>query len=230
MSNPIRSAFRDFERAVARRYGRQIDTPRNRRRAWLHFHLFDHAILRGVWWNLEEIAPGVWRSNQPSPARIARYKRMGIKTIINLRGEKQQSHYLFEEEACAREGIALMNVELSARKLVSRESLLGLIALMRAAERTMLMHCKSGSDRAGFASVLYLAIVEGEEVSAARRMLHWKYLHLKTTDTGILDHVLDVYEADRAETGLDLEGWIATRYDPEALTDSWKAKREPVPA
>jgi len=223
--NPVKAKFRAFERAMRDRFGRSIDTPRARRQAMLHFHLMDHAFLRTVWWNLEEIAPGIWRSNQPSPARVARYARMGIRTIVNLRGEMKHSPYLFEEEACREHGIRLVNVELSARKLVEREKLQFLIAQMKQVERPMLMHCKSGSDRAGFASVLYLVIVAGEPLAKARRHLHWRYLHLKSTDTGILDHVLDVYEAEAKATGQSLEDWIDTRYDPEALTESWKRSR-----
>ncbi|MBE3639448.1 fused DSP-PTPase phosphatase/NAD kinase-like protein [Mangrovicoccus algicola] len=226
MANPIKARFREFEHRMRKKYGRRIGTPAERRQAMLHFHLLDHGFLRTVWWNMEEIAPGIWRSNQPSPRRVAHYAKMGIRTIINLRGEKRHSPYLFEREACDRHGITLLDIELSARKLVSREDLLRLLDLMRRAERPMLMHCKSGSDRAGFAAVLYLAVVEGRPLAEARRHLHWKYLHLSSTDTGILDHVLDVYEADSAATGQTLEDWIATRYDHEALTRSWKRTRK----
>ncbi|WP_138468001.1 tyrosine-protein phosphatase [Poseidonocella sp. HB161398] len=223
--NPIKARFREFEHKMRRKYGRRIGTPAERRQAMMHFHLIDHGILRVLWWNMEEIAPGIWRSNQPSPRRVARYAQMGIRTIINLRGQKQHSPYLFEREACARFGIEMLDIELSARKLVPRDELLNLVALMRRAERPMLMHCKSGSDRAGFAAVLYLAVVDGRPIAEARRQLHWKYLHLRSTDTGILDHVLDTYEADSRASGQSLEDWIATRYDHEELTESWKRSR-----
>lgn len=226
MPNPIKARFREFERSMRKRYGRKIDTPKHRRQAWVHFQLFDHAFLRTVWWNLEEIAPGVWRSNQPSPSRVARYAKMGIRSIINLRGEVRHSPYLFEKEACEQHGITLHDIELSARKLVPRENLQELIDLMRAAERPTLMHCKSGSDRAGFASVLYLSIIEGVPISEARKQLHWKYLHLSSTDTGILDFVLDEYQRDCAATGKCLEDWIATSYDHETLTRNWKKSRK----
>lgn len=225
MPNPIKARFREFERSMRKKYGRKINTPQQRRQAWIHFQLFDHAFLRAAWWNLEEIAPGVWRSNQPSPKRVDRYAKMGIRSIINLRGELRHSPYLFEREACDKHGIELLNIEFSARKLVPREKVQELIELMRTAPRPTLMHCKSGSDRAGFASVLYLAVIEGRPIREARKHLHWKYLHLSSTDTGILDHVLDVFEQDSAQTGQTLEQWIATSYDHDALTRSWKKSR-----
>lgn len=221
----LKSRVQTWERSLRRRYGRDISTPQARRRAWWHFQLLDHAILRIVWWNLAEIAPGVWRSNQPSPKRLARYKRMGIRSVINLRGVTGHSPYLFQEEACRELGLTLHNITLSARKLVPRQDILTLIAVMRSAERPFVLHCKSGSDRAGFAAALYLAVIEGRPVAEARRQLHWRFLHLASTDTGILDHVFDVYEAQTAQAPQDLETWFATRYDHEALTASWRAKR-----
>ncbi|MCA8881731.1 MAG: tyrosine-protein phosphatase [Rhodobacteraceae bacterium] len=221
----LKSRFRGLERALRDRFGRDISTPRARRHAFWHFQLLDHAFLRIVWWNLAEIAPDVWRSNQPSPSRLKRYKRMGIRSVINLRGEARQSPFLFEQEACRELGLTLHNITLSARKLVPRENILQLIELMRTAERPFVLHCKSGSDRAGFASAIYLAVIEGKPVSVARRQLHWRFLHLASTDTGILDHVFDVYEADTHTAPMDFETWVKTRYDHEALTQSWNAKR-----
>lgn len=225
MYRSLKSRFQTLERRLRDRYGRDISTPRARRRAWWHFQLLDHAILRIVWWNLAEIAPDVWRSNQPSPARLKRYRTMGIRSVINLRGAAQQSSYLFEQEACAELGLILHDVTLSARKLVPRDDILHLIDLMLRAERPVVLHCKSGSDRAGFAAALYLAVIERRPVSEARRQLHWRFLHLSSTDTGILDHVFDVYEAETAATPMAFETWLETRYDHAALTESWQASR-----
>ncbi|MCA8883750.1 MAG: tyrosine-protein phosphatase [Rhodobacteraceae bacterium] len=225
MLNSLKHRFQRVERRLRDLYGRDISTPKARRRAWWHFQMLDHAFLRILWWNLEEIAPGVWRSNQPSPRRLEIYKKRGIRSVINLRGEARQSPYLFEKEACDALGLTLHSITLSARKLVPRDQILDLLALMRRAEKPFVLHCKSGSDRAGFASALYLAVIAGRPVAEARRQLHWKYLHLSTTDTGILDHVFDVYEADNADRPIGLEDWLTTRYDHEALTESWQASR-----
>lgn len=225
MTSSLKSRFREIERGLRRRYGRDISTPQARRRAWWHFQLLDHAFLRIWWWNLHEIAPGVWRSNQPSAGRIRRYAQMGIRTILNLRGATGHSPYLFEREAVDAAGLTMVDITLSARKLVPRAVLLELLAEMRGAQRPMLFHCKSGSDRAGFAAALYLAVIEGRPMSEARQQLHWRYLHLSSTDTGILDHVFDAYEDDTRDTPMPLETWIATQYDHRALTKSWEAHR-----
>ena len=155
MINQLKSRLTEAEATLRRSFGNDISTPAGRRSAVLHFHLMDHAYLRVFWTNLAQIAPGVWRSNQPSPRRIARYSRMGISNIITLRGDKPKSHHLLEAEACDTHGINLHAVSLSARKLVAPKHLLALLDLFDTLEKPFLMHCKSGADRAGLASALY---------------------------------------------------------------------------
>ena len=46
--------------------------PGNERKAWVYNNFFDHAFLRVLWTNFYQIAPGVYRSNQPTHARLAR--------------------------------------------------------------------------------------------------------------------------------------------------------------
>ncbi|MDF0599933.1 tyrosine-protein phosphatase [Psychromarinibacter sp. C21-152] len=226
----LRQLFRrihEIERRLSKSFGTDIDTPAGRRAAWWHFHLTDHGILRGLWTNSEEIAPGVWRSNQPSPARLRRVRRRGIATILNLRGRDKFSFYLFEKEACDKLGIELIDHKIYARRLVPAERFLELFEIFDQleAQKPFLMHCKSGADRAGLAAALWLMDKEGASLAAARRMLSLRYVHLSSTQTGILDHLLDVYAADCAEHPIPIREWFATRYDPAAITASFHAKK-----
>ncbi len=59
----------------------------NERRAKIYNDWFDHAILRRVWTNFFQIAPGVYRSNQPTHKRFEKIKGMGITHGLKLRGE-----------------------------------------------------------------------------------------------------------------------------------------------
>jgi len=212
------------ERRLMRSFGTDISTPSGRRAAKWHFNLADHAFLRGVWTNLDEIAPGVWRSNQPSPRRIARHKRDGFKSILNLRGVDKYAHYLFEREACEAQGITLIDIETEARSLIPATRYLELFEIFDRIEKPFVMHCKSGADRAGLAAALWMIDQEGHSVAQARDMLSFRYLHRKRARTGLMDHVLDAFEADTAETGIPIRDWFRTRYDPRALTESFYAK------
>lgn len=197
-------------------------------RQHLHFQLMDHAFLRILWTNFAKVAEGVYRSNQPSPARLARYKRRGIRTILNLRGTKRLSYYNFEREATAELGLTMVDTQLFAKKLPTRETLIELEQIFRRLEKPFLMHCKSGSDRAGFAAALYLMMIEGRPVEEAAKQLSWRFLHFQTSPTGVLDHFLRTYAAAQAKTGISLMDWIRTEYDRKAVQQSfleWQAAR-----
>ena len=63
-----------------------------------------------------------------------------------------------------------------------------------------LLHCKSGADRTGIMSALYL-IFKGEEVSYAKSQLSIKYLHIKLAKSGILDEFFEKYIAYQKKYG-----------------------------
>jgi len=226
MLTRLKTYLNTTERRLRTSFGNDISTPKGRRAAFWNFQLMDHAFLRVLWENLHQIMPGVWRSNQPSPRRIARYRKMGIVNIITLRGNAPRSHYLFEQEACQAQGITLVHTGISARTLAPRKALLRLLDLFDTLERPLLMHCKSGADRAGLAAALYLMHVGDVPVAVAARQLSLRYLHLKNDKTGILDHMLDAYADDCGREPIAIRDWIETRYDPKALTASFaKARR-----
>ncbi len=224
MASALKKRMLNLQARLAAAYGTDISSPKARRAAWWHFVLMDHAFLRGWWTNLDQVAQGVWRSNQPSPARFGQYRdRLGIKTVLNLRGTPRQGFYLFEVEACRNLGLTLHDVALSARRLPPKQTLLDLLDLLPRLEKPFLIHCKSGADRTGLVAALYLLEVEHRPLAEAKRQLSFRYLHLKSTSTGVLDHFLTLYEAEGA--GRSLRTWIEQDYDPDRLTASFAALR-----
>ena len=214
-----------WERGVRASYNVDLSTPENRRRANIYNLWFDHAILRTVWTNFFQIAPGVYRSNHPTHVRFEKMKALGIQSVLNLRGAGGAAHYLTEKESCEALGLTLVDCTLQARHAAPREDILDVIAAFRSIERPFVMHCKSGADRAGFASAIYLIVMEKQPISVARRMLSPKYAHLKWTKTGILDFILDQFAARQSETGMDFETWIATDYDHLEMQAAYETKR-----
>ena len=225
MLTRFRSWLDDAERRLRRSFGRDLSTPAGRRSAWIHYQLFDHAFLRTVWTNFFEVAPGVYRSNQPTAARFRRYRDMGIRTVINLRGPDNYPYYHFEKEICEALDLTLIDAKLWARRALSAARIQTVIEAMRTAERPVLFHCKSGADRAGFAAAAYLMVFEGVPVAEARKQLGLKYIHLKSTRTGVQDYILDVYEARLARGPIGFEDWIAREYDPAAIQAGFDARR-----
>lgn len=212
------------ERKLRYSFGEDIVTPRGRRLSKLHYNLFDHAFLRTFWTNFWPVAPGVWRSNQPTHKRFVTYKAMGIKTVINLRGTDRRAHYLFEEESCRDLGLTLVNTRLHARHAVARENFLEVIDALRAAERPMMFHCKSGADRAGMVAAMYQMIFDDQPVEVARKQLGLKFIHLKFTKTGVQDYILDVYAARNTRAPIGFEDWMRSEYNGPAIQAGFDAK------
>lgn len=217
----------DWERETRAYYNTDLSTPENRRRAHIYNLWFDHAVLRKVWTNFWPVAPGVYRSNQPTHERFVKLKAMGIRSILNLRGAAGAAHYLVEEESCRQLGLTLVNCTLHARYAAPAEDILAVIRAFREIEKPFVMHCKSGADRAGFASVLYLLVIEGRPMAEARKMLGLKFIHLKWSRTGILDFILDLYEARNAESPISFEDWVASEYDHLDVQARFDATHKP---
>ncbi len=211
-----------WEGRVRAHYNVDPTIPGNGRKAWIYNNFFDHAFLRSFWTNFHEVSPGVYRSNQPTHTRLQKMRDQGIRTILTLRGASDTAHYLTELVSCQEIGLDLRATSMQARAAATQEELLNLIAAFRAIERPFVMHCKSGADRAGLASAIWLMVMEGEPVEKARRMLSPRYLHIRNSHVGILDHMLDCYADRNARSPISFEDWVANEYDRPAIQAGFK--------
>ncbi len=223
MIGALKDRLLTLQRRLTATFGTDISTPEARRAAWWHFQLMDHAFLRFFWRNLHQIAPGVYRSNQPSARRLRRWSAsLGLQTVLNLRGKAAQGFYLFEAEACQQLGLTLNNLQMSAKQAPTREKLETLIGLFHTMEKPFLIHCKSGADRTGLASALYLLLLENRPVAEAQRQLNWRYLHVENSPAGIQVHLLRLYADAFERTGVTFPDWLAHSYDPAKVTASFQ--------
>ena len=223
MSLSVSKRFKKFKDRLRSPMGSDLSTPEARRLAWWHFQLFDHAFFRVWWTNFDKVAEGVYRSNQPNPKRLSAYKKKGIVAVLSLRANTGKSSWLFEKEACDALGLDLRVATIYPRRPASADELLNLIDVMRAMPKPFVMHCKSGADRAGLASVLYKLAIEGSPIEEARPHLGLRYLHLKSTATGVLDFIIDRWIRRNRETGIGIEEWLRREYDPAAIFADFKA-------
>jgi hypothetical protein len=195
-----------------------LTTPRGRRRARKELLWGDHGFLRVKFRNLHRISDEMYRANQPSPEHIARYaKELGLKTIINLRGQSPKGYYLLEKEACERHGIQLVDFQVFSREVPTAESVLQAKQLFDSIAYPALMHCKSGADRAGVMSVLYQHFRKGLPIDQALEQLSGKYLHVRQGKTGVLDDFFETYLAQGKSAGLSFEDWVSRGYDHKAM-------------
>lgn len=177
----------------------------------------DHGILRLVYPNYHWLSPRAARSAQPSPGLIRRFAREGGRTVVSLRGGLMFGSLPLEIEACAAAGLAFRRIQVRSRGLPSRDEFALIVRTMREVAPPVLYHCKSGADRAGFVSVLHMHLIEGQPLEQALSQLSLRYGHVRQARTGILDAFFETYAAETAGTGVGLEAWVATRYDPGAI-------------
>lgn len=225
MLRKLNHRIESWQAAFNASFGDDISTPQGRRMAALHTHVVDHAFLRRIWHNTAPLGPDAWRANQPDRARFPKLADMGIRSIVNLRGASAFAHYLFEREACARHQITLIDIALDAYELDPPETYLALLDIFERAEKPLLMHCKSGADRSGLAAAFYLIHVENVPVTEAKKQLSLRFAHRKWSRAGVLDHLLDTFEAETAGHGIELRHWLETRYDREAVRQGFEARR-----
>lgn len=194
-------------------FSHDIHDPTERKKSRTFVRWIDHEILRVRWHNFANIENGAYRSNHPTHLRLKRYSDLGITTIVNLRGANRFAHYHFEVESCQLLGLKLIDMPLSARRAAPRERMLELIDLMCTIKAPFLMHCKSGADRTGLASAIYLMLRHDVPVEQAKKQLSIKYFHLNFTQTGILDYILWRYQQRNKENTIGFRDWIANEYD-----------------
>ena len=190
---------------------------------WAELIFKDHGFLRLYWHNEHEIAPGMWRCNQPSPGRIRTAADRGIKTIINLRGPRADGSWRLEAEACKKYGLTLMDFTARSRAAPDKQMLHAAEALFTEMKLPAMMHCKSGADRAGLMAALYLLIVEKRPAREAAKQLAWKYGHVKQAKTGLLDAFFAAY-FPYEDRGMAFFDWVDEIYEPDAITRDFKAK------
>ena len=197
------------------------------RSAWLNSLLVDHAILRVGWRNWGVVAPGrLYRSNHPLPWQLREAaQRHGLRTVINLRGHRRAcgSDALGRREA-QRLGLAYIDAPFESRGAPHKDRILRLAGIFADAPEPILLHCKSGADRAGLASGLWL-LMQGRPVAEAMAQLSLKFGHVKQGKTGILDAFFALYAQAAPKPFLD---WLREDYDEQKLRADFNAvKRRP---
>ena len=164
------------------------------------------AALGGYWGvlqyegNLHAVSAGIlYRSAQPSGAELAAaVQQYGIKSVLNLRGANAGSAWYDDELARSRAlGLVHYDYGLSAKRFVTGQQIADLLGILRQAPKPLLIHCKSGADRAGLVAALYRYALMGASANEADQELSLVYGHFPylTSRSGAMDDSFWAYVA-----------------------------------
>jgi len=163
------------------------------------FSLGLSAASVGAYWgglmvqgNFHAVEAGIlYRSAQPDRNDlIAAVHQHGVRSVLNLRGRNPGSYWYDEEVGASRElGLAHYDYSLSAKRLVTAQQIAEILNIVRQAPKPLLIHCKSGADRAGLVSALYRFALAGAKAEDADRELSLVYGHFPylTSRSGAMD-------------------------------------------
>jgi protein tyrosine phosphatase (PTP) superfamily phosphohydrolase (DUF442 family) len=163
----------------------------------------------------------VYRSAQPLgelPALIAEKR---IATVLNLRGGSDADPwYAAEVAATQRLGVDFYDLPLVATVRPSRKQLLTVLDVLDRCKYPLLIHCKSGSDRTGLVSGLYLMSREGVDPERAEDAFSIYYGHVPLLGTRHLHEPFREYAEwlrshHQTHTPERLRNWVAHDYQAE---------------
>lgn len=204
----------------------RTDRPLDIAGRWANSLFKDHSFIRMIYRNLHSIGPAMYRCAQPTPGQVERLSRLGVRSIINLRGRRPGcGSYFFEVRACAALGIDLIDFPVRSRDVPRKEDLFAAREMWSRLEGPAVMHCKAGADRVGFMSVLYQFVVLGLPMAQAQQQLSWRFGHLRQSKTGILDYFFDCFVASGGRSVDDFYQWVERDYDPAALKAAFTSQR-----
>ena len=105
--------------------------------------------------NSFRVADSFLRGAQPDPEGFAQLRRLGVKTVLNLRT------FHSDRALCAAAGLDYVKVSVQAWETERAEILDVLEVLTDSSRQPVFLHCQHGADRTGVMTALYRMVVQG---------------------------------------------------------------------
>lgn len=212
-------------------------TRRNWRRrgllALLVLALAAHAFRRPLFFgNFGVVEPGrVFRSAQPRGGLASLIRQRRIGSVLNLRGGSPADPFYADEVRVTRDaGVDFYDFPMSATRRPSRAELLTLLDVFARCRFPLLIHCKSGADRTGLASALYLMSVRSETPERAARAFTLDHGHVPLLGPERLHEPIDEYAGWLRGRGLThspgrFRHWVEHDYEDDRPAGPTRAVR-----
>jgi protein tyrosine phosphatase (PTP) superfamily phosphohydrolase (DUF442 family) len=174
---------------------------------------YDHSFLTIFRLNVHKVSDELYRSAQPNPYQLKNLiKKYNLKTVVNLRGSKDLAILELERDVCKEMGVDLVEVEYHSRDIPELWRIEKAKEIFDSISYPALIHCKSGSDRTGLLSTLYLYFRKKIEIKDGIHQLNFiPYGHFNYGETGRLDFYFQSFlEYQKNHPDTDLISWHKT--------------------
>jgi protein tyrosine/serine phosphatase len=105
--------------------------------------------------NFAQVAPGLYRSAQPTAEGLRAAKAMGIRTVVNLRALHSDRALLGDT------GLGYVHIRSTAWHPEDEDIVAFLTVALDPARQPVLVHCEHGADRTGLMVATYRRAVQG---------------------------------------------------------------------
>lgn len=117
--------------------------------------------------NLHQVNSQLYRGAQPKAGGLERLKAIGIKTIVNLRGEDDQTRA--EGDAARALGLRYYSISLPGFSRPKDEEVQHVLGIINAPEnQPVFVHCRHGEDRTGTIIACYRITHDGWNAAQAK--------------------------------------------------------------
>jgi len=171
------SIFRKLRKAQIGTFGNSADNRLNLFGCYVHFYFFDHGWIRAIYDNYFMVDEKLHRSSHPSYSTLKKAASLGVTQVISLRHPGKISYQLLEEIWTDRLGLKFISYSMSASDISDPSTYLNILGQINNNKGKTLIHCKSGADRSGLVSALYLLNQSVPQIQKSLQMLNWKFGH-----------------------------------------------------
>jgi protein tyrosine/serine phosphatase len=152
--------------------------------------LAQNGAKQGEVRNFHKVHDFLYRGGQPKKGEMSKLASMGIKTIINLRGEGDLARE--EQKEAEATGLRYFSFPLSRMGRPSDETIMRIISIIDSSEnQPVFIHCKLGSDRTGLVVAMHRLLHDGWTDKQA--ITEAKSLGMNWTSFALKDYVSDYY-------------------------------------
>lgn len=176
--------------------------------------IIDHALLRLLWPNFVCISTEkkVYRSGHPSLWTLYAFKMRGGEVVLNLRGGQSKAWNCLERIYCDHLGLTYANIALNSSRPPEKKRLIELINFFEENNERLLIHCKTGADRTGLVSGIFLMSVLNVDAKTANKQLSYRFLHFGLGKKAILRKFFS-YIHNSKKQDQSLLHWVQQDYD-----------------